>query len=312
MDVLDGRSVRDVPHESGGGPVTPPRIGTVMWPMQSWPDAGELWRRAEDLGFRHAWVYDHIAWRGTTPWYDAYTTLAAAAAVTSRVRIGTLVTSPNFRHPVPTAHAIKTIDHISGGRLAIGIGSGGTRRASDAGVLGGDDWTPSERASRFAEWVGLLDRLLRQPETTFEGTHYTAREVVLEPGCVQRPRVPFVIAGNGPRGMRLAARHGAGWVTSGRPDGGTAQETVRSRLGALDAACEAEGRTIGDRILLTGFSGEPWLDSAGAFDDLAGRYAELGITEIVLHWPRPGTPFDADMKVFEAVAATYGEPGGAR
>ena len=60
--------------------MTAPKIGTVMWPMQSWPEAGELWRRAEDLGFRHAWVYDHLAWRGTTPWYDAYTTLAAAAA----------------------------------------------------------------------------------------------------------------------------------------------------------------------------------------------------------------------------------------
>ncbi|WP_207938776.1 LLM class flavin-dependent oxidoreductase [Actinomadura darangshiensis] len=286
--------------------MTTPRIGTVMWPMQSWPEAGELWRRAEDLGFRHAWVYDHIAWHGTTPWYDAYTTLAAAAAVTSRVRIGTLVTSPNFRHPVPAAHAIKTIDHVSGGRLSIGIGSGGTHRDSDAGVLGGGDWSPDERASRFAEWVGLLDRLLTEAETSYEGTYYTAREVVEEPGCVQRPRVPFVIAGNGPRGMRVAARHGTGWVTSGHAPGRRPQEVVRSRLDALHAACEAEGRRIGDLILMTGFSEEPWLESPGAFADLAGRYAELGITEIALHWPRPGTPFEADMKVFEAIAAEYG------
>ncbi|MFA1544187.1 LLM class flavin-dependent oxidoreductase [Actinomadura monticuli] len=287
--------------------MTAPRIGTVLWPMQSWPEAGELWRRAEDLGFRHAWVYDHIAWRGTTPWYDAYTTLAAAAAVTARVRIGTLVTSPNFRHPVPAAHAVKTIDHVSGGRLTLGIGSGGTRRTSDAGVLGGDEWTPGERASRFAEWVELLDRLLRGPETSFEGEYYTAREVVEEPGCVQRPRVPFVIAGDGPRGMRVAARHGAGWVTSGHAEGRRPQEVVRSRLAALRAAYEAEGREPGDLILMTGFTEEPWLESAGAFADLAGRYAELGITEIALHWPRPGTPFDADMKVFEAIAAEYGE-----
>ncbi|MFG2247634.1 LLM class flavin-dependent oxidoreductase [Spirillospora sp. NPDC048823] len=284
-----------------------PRIGTVMWPMRSWPEAGELWRRAEDLGFRHAWVYDHLAWRGATPWYDAYTTLAAAAAVTSRVRLGTLVTSPNFRHPVPTAHAIKTIDHVSGGRLSVAIGSGGVRRTSDAGVLGGDAWTPGERASRFAEWVELLDLLLRGPETTFEGTYYTAREVVSEPGCVQRPRVPFVIAGDGPRGMRVAARYGTGWVTGGHAEGREPQDVVRSRLAALDAACEAEGRRIDDRILMTGFSGEPWLDSPGSFADLAGRYAELGITEIALHWPRPGTQFEADMRVFEAVAAEHGE-----
>ncbi|NVI88215.1 LLM class flavin-dependent oxidoreductase [Actinomadura sp. BRA 177] len=276
-----------------------------MWPMQSWPEAGELWRRAEDLGFRHAWVYDHLAWRGATPWYDAYTTLAAAAAVTSRVRIGTLVTSPNFRHPVPTAHAVKTIDHVSGGRLTLAIGAGGTHRTSDAGVLGGDEWTPGERASRFAEWVELLDRLLTGPETSFEGTYYTAREVVTEPGCVQRPRVPFVIAGNGPRGMRLAARYGTGWVTGG--EGARPHDVVRAQLAKLRAACDAEGRELDDLILMTGFTDDPWLESLDAFTDLAGRYAELGITEIALHWPRPGTPWEADMKVFEAIAAEYGE-----
>ncbi|GAA1805031.1 LLM class flavin-dependent oxidoreductase [Actinomadura chokoriensis] len=284
-----------------------PKIGTVMWPMQSWPEAGELWRRAEDLGFRHAWVYDHLAWRGTTPWYDAYTTLAAAAAVTSRIRIGTMVTSPNFRHPVPTAHAIRTIDHVSGGRATIGIGSGGTHRASDAGVLGGDAWTPGERASRFAEWTELLDRLLTGPKTTFEGDYYTARDVIAEPGCVQRPRVPFVIAGDGPRGMRVAARHGTGWVTGGGAEGVEPYDAVRSRLAALGAACEEEGRELDDLIFMTGFTDEPWLESPEAFADLAGRYAELGITEIVLHWPRPGTPWEADMKVFEAIAAEYGE-----
>ncbi|MEU5993391.1 LLM class flavin-dependent oxidoreductase [Spirillospora sp. NPDC047418] len=284
-----------------------PKISTVMWPMQSWPEAGELWRRAEDLGFRHAWVYDHLAWRGTTPWYDAYTTLAAVAAVTSRIRIGTLVTSPNFRHPVPTAHAIKTIDHVSGGRATIGIGAGGTRRTSDAGVLGGEAWMPGERASRFAEWVELLDRLLTGPKTSFEGDYYTARDVIEEPGCVQRPRVPFVVAGDGPRGMRVAARHGTGWVTGGGAEDREPHDVVRTRLAALRAACEAEGRELDDLIFMTGFTDEPWLASPGAFADLAGRYAELGITEIVLHWPRPGTPWEADMKVFEAVAAEYGE-----
>ncbi|MFC5753044.1 LLM class flavin-dependent oxidoreductase [Actinomadura rugatobispora] len=281
------------------------KISTVMWPERSWPEAGDEWRRAEDLGFTTAWVYDHTAWRGATPWYDAYTTLAAAAAVTSRVRLGTLVTSPNFRHPVPTAHAAKTIDHVSGGRLTLGIGSGGVNRTSDGGILGGQEWTPRERAARFAEWVGLLDRLLTGPETTAEGEYYSAREVVTGPGCVQRPRVPFVIAANGPRGLRLAARYGSGWVTNGRRDGAAPLDVVREQLAGLRAACEAEGRDFGEirPLFLTGFTDEPWLESPGAFADLAGRYGELGFDEIALHWPRPGTPWDADMKVFEAIAA---------
>jgi alkanesulfonate monooxygenase SsuD/methylene tetrahydromethanopterin reductase-like flavin-dependent oxidoreductase (luciferase family) len=284
--------------------VASPRVGVAMWPIQSWPESRELWLRAEELGFAHAWVYDHTAWRGHTPWHDAYSTLAAVAAVTSRIRIGTLVTSPNFRHPVPTAHAVKTIDDISGGRLVLGIGAGGSNRTSDGGILGGPDWSPRERADRFAEWVELLDRLLIGPKTTFEGTYYSAQDVVTEPGCVQRPRAPFAIAGNGPRGMRLAARYGDFWVANG----GAADspvEDVRRHIGRLAEACAEVGRDPGEmrRLLLTGFTDERWLESAEAFRDLAGRYAEAGITDLVVHWPRPDTPWAADMKVFEEIAS---------
>jgi alkanesulfonate monooxygenase SsuD/methylene tetrahydromethanopterin reductase-like flavin-dependent oxidoreductase (luciferase family) len=262
-----------------------------------------LWLRAEDLGFAHAWVYDHTAWRGHTPWHDAYSTLAAVAAVTSRILIGPLVTSPNFRHPVPTAHAVKTIDDISGGRLVLGIGAGGHSRSSDAGILGGPDWSPQERADRFAEWVELLDRLLVGPKTTFEGTYYSARDVVTEPGCVQRPRVPFAIAGNGPRGLRLAANYGDLWVANGGA-GDSPVEDVRRRIGRLAEACAEVGREPAEvrRLLLTGFTGERWLESLEAFRDLAGRYAEAGITDLVVHWPRPDTPWAAETRVFEEIA----------
>jgi alkanesulfonate monooxygenase SsuD/methylene tetrahydromethanopterin reductase-like flavin-dependent oxidoreductase (luciferase family) len=289
--------------------MTTPRVGVVMWPMESWPRSRELWRRAEELGFAHAWVYDHLAWRGTTPWHDAYSTLAAAAAVTSRIRIGTLVTSPNFRHPIPTAHAIKTIDDISEGRLEMAIGSGGTSRTSDGGVLGEGEWPAGERADRFAEWVELLDRLLRGPRTTFDGRFYSALDVVTEPGCVQRPRVPFAIAATGPRGLRLAARYGDTWVTTGDQAGtGSPAERVRGQVERLEEACALEGRDPKElrRLMLTGFTGERPLESPEAFRDLAGRYAEAGITDIVVHWPRPDTPWAADLKVLEAVAAGNG------
>lgn len=285
-----------------------PRIGVCMWPVQPWVQSRELWRRAEDLGFAHAWVYDHIAWRGHTPWFDGYATLTAAAAVTSRIRLGTLVTSPNFRHPVPTAHAARAIDDISGGRLTLGIGAGAASRNTDSGVLGGADWSPRERADRLAEWVELLDLLLRGPETTYEGAYYAAKEVVTGPGCLQQPRVPFAIAGDGPRGMRLTVRYGDTWVTTANPPvAGTPLETAGAHLARLDDICGAERRDPAGlrRLLLTGFTEEPWLASAESFADLAGRYAELGITDIVIHWPRPGTRWAADMKVFEAIAADH-------
>jgi alkanesulfonate monooxygenase SsuD/methylene tetrahydromethanopterin reductase-like flavin-dependent oxidoreductase (luciferase family) len=273
------------------------RIGVIMWPTQPWAKTGAQWRRVEEMGFAHAWVYDHTAWRGHTPWYDAYATLAAVAATTERIRIGTLVTSPNFRHPVPAAHTIRTIDEISGGRLEIGIGSGGTSHQSDGDILG-TDWSAKQRADRFAEWVTVLDVLLREPSVSHQGEYWSARDVATGVGGTQRPRVPFAIAATGPRGLRLAARLGETWIANGDP------EAVRRQLAGLADACAIEGRNVANRLLMTGFTDEPWLESVDAFQELAGRYAELGITDIALHWPRPGTQWDADPKVFEAIAAT--------
>lgn len=262
---------------------------------------GETWRRAEELGFAGAWVYDHLAWRGHTPWDDAYATLAAAAAVTTSIRLGTLVTSPNFRTPVPTASAVRTIDRISQGRLTLGIGAGGSSHHSDGDVLDAD-WTPGQRADRFAEWVDHLDALLTTAPVSVAGEHWAAREVTISPGLVQQ-RPPFWIAAGGPRGMRLAARFGQGWIANPHSDDPLAEVTDQVRR--LADVCVAEGRDPAAlrRLLLTGFTDEPWLASVSAYEDLAGRYAEAGITDVVVHWPRPDTPWEADQRVFEEIAS---------
>ena len=93
------------------------RVGTVMWPIEHWPAMARRWAEAEELGFETAWVYDHLAWRGHSPWEEAFTSLAAAAMCTTEIRLGTLVTSPNFRTPIPTAAAIRSLDRISRGRV---------------------------------------------------------------------------------------------------------------------------------------------------------------------------------------------------
>ncbi|MFI6878301.1 LLM class flavin-dependent oxidoreductase [Streptomyces sp. NPDC050400] len=296
---------------------TPLRLSTVILPYRRWHEgAREAWVRAEELGFHTAYTYDHLSWRvpfRDGPWFGAVPTLTAAAGVTSRLRLGTLVTSPNFRHPVTLAKELISLDDISGGRITLGIGAGGT--GFDASALapsGQEAWTPRERADRFAEFVPLLDRLLTEDEVSYDGTFYSAGGAQNIPGCVQRPRLPFAVAATGPRGLKLAARHGQAWVTTGDPklyETGTPEESIqaiRGQVEKLTTACDAIGRDAAelDRILLTGFTperGRP-LESVDAFVDFAGRHRELGFTEIVLHWPISDTAFEADQKVFEAIA----------
>lgn len=275
-------------------------LHVVMWPIEDWPAMGERWQRAEELGFAGAWVYDHLAWRGHTPWDDAYATLAAAAALTSTIRLGTLVTSANFRTPIPTASAIRTIDRISGGRIDLGIGAGGATAGSD-GLRLGVEWSPRERADRFAEFVEHLDAYLTGDDVNVAGDHWVGHGVPISPGLVQQ-RPPFWIAARGPRGMRLAAAHGQGWIAN--PAGDDPLDDTREQLSRLADVLAVAGRdaVAVPKLLLTGFTDEPWLESVGAYDDLAGRYAELGITDIAVHWPRPASEWAADPEIFEQIA----------
>ncbi|WIY77289.1 LLM class flavin-dependent oxidoreductase [Streptomyces anulatus] len=289
-----------------------PRLSTVILPVHRWLEGGsDRWQHAEELGFHTAYTYDHLSWRTFRdgPWFGALPTLTAAATATERLRLGTLVTSPNFRHPVTLAKELISLDDISGGRITLGIGAGGN--GFDATALGQEAWTPRERADRFAEFVPLLDRLLTEDAVTEHGKHYTAEEARNIPGCVQRPRLPFAVAATGPRGLKLAARHGQAWVTTGDPklyENGTPEESraaLRAQNEKLTAACAEIGRDAAtlDRILLTGFTPDrngP-LESVEAFVDFAGRHAELGFTEIVIHSPIPDSVFDVDPKVFERI-----------
>jgi alkanesulfonate monooxygenase SsuD/methylene tetrahydromethanopterin reductase-like flavin-dependent oxidoreductase (luciferase family) len=176
-------------------------------------------------------------------------------------------------------------------------------------VLGNAPWSPRERADRFAEFVELTDRLLRAPETSFSGRFYSADGARTYPGCVQDPRVPFAIAATGPRAMRVAARHGDTWVTTGVPQAETALPPtagavlVRRQMDSLDEACAAAGRdpaSIG-RLVLTGLRLESGMRSAAELDDTLARYAAVGVTDFVVHWPRADGPFAGDATAFEQV-----------
>jgi alkanesulfonate monooxygenase SsuD/methylene tetrahydromethanopterin reductase-like flavin-dependent oxidoreductase (luciferase family) len=274
--------------------------------MDRWSASREKWRHAEELGLHAAYTYDHLAWGRLQdrPWFGAVPTLAAAALETSRIRLGTLVTTPNFRHPVPLAKDLLSLDDLSSGRLTVGLGAGGL--GADTTVLGHAEWTLRERAERFSEFVDLLDVLLREPVTTFAGQYYSAHGARMLPGCVQEPRPPFLLSATGPRGMALTARQGHGWVTTGfGPDGkGRCIDLVASQLALLDEALEDAGRANDtlDKALLDGLNDERPLVSLDAFVDWAGRYQALGINELIVHWPEPDTLYAADPTVFEAIA----------
>ncbi|WP_422770301.1 LLM class flavin-dependent oxidoreductase [Plantactinospora sp. WMMC1484] len=283
------------------------RIGIVILPDRRWSDAERRWRQAEEWGFDHAWTYDHLGWRDLVdgPWFDAMGTLTAAGMVTSRIGLGTLVASPNFRHPVHFARQVTALDDVTAGRVLLGIGAGGA--GFDSAVLGGESLSPRRRADRFTEFTELLDLLLRQGRVTWRGDYYAAVDARSTPGCVQVPRVPFVVAANGPRSRRLAARYGRGWVTTGIRDGDDLDAWWRSvaELAArMDAVLAAEGRDPGTLDRYLSLDSAPVFSLSGAeyFAEAVARAAALGFTDVVTHWPRESSWYAGSEAVLAEVA----------
>ena len=246
--------------------------------------------------------------------FDAVPTVTAAAMVTSRIRLGTMVASPNFRHPVSFARQLTALDDISGGRLLLGVGAGARGQSFDTKVLGHPPLSDRERVDRYTEFAELLDLLLRTDHVTWSGKYYAAVDARNLPGCVQRPRIPFVLAGNGRRSIGLAARLGDGWVTTGTPSNDLAAwwESVAAAKRMFDAALEAAGRDRAGvrRYLSLDASGVFALSSAAFFTDAVGRASELGFSDVITHWPRPDEPYAGSETVLEEIAAGL-RPGSA-
>ncbi|QNE17170.1 LLM class flavin-dependent oxidoreductase [Kribbella qitaiheensis] len=276
------------------------RFGITILPEYRWSEAAPKWRRAEELGFDHAWTYDHLTWGGLqdSPWYGTTPTLTAAALVTSTIKLGTFVTSPNFRHPLALTREILALDDISAGRFLCGIGAGG---GIDTIILGGDDLSPRQKVDRLTEFVDLLDTLLTTDGVDYKGEYFETRNGRTLPGCVQQPRVPFIMAANGPRSLRLAAKYGAGWVTTGQKHDGYESwfAGVAELCGRLDDVLD--GKSL-DRYLSLD-NARYALSSAAAFEDAAGRAAELGFTDVITHWPRADGVYGGTEDVLEEVAA---------
>jgi alkanesulfonate monooxygenase SsuD/methylene tetrahydromethanopterin reductase-like flavin-dependent oxidoreductase (luciferase family) len=283
------------------------RVGITILPEYPWSEARARWRAAEEVGFDDAWTFDHLGFGPLldVPWFGAMPTLAVAASVTSRIRLGTLVSTPNFRHPVAFARELTALDDISGGRFTCGLGAGST--GYDANVFGADGRV-AHRGRRFAEFVELLDLLLREDHVTWDGEYYHAVEARNLPGCVQRPRLPFVVAADGRGAMEVAARFGSGWVTGGEGDLQGMEGWWASVAGIAERFTAPDLR----RILVTDQAPVYVLSSVETFLDFLGRAEELGFTDMTVPWPRASGPWAGRESIVESIAAAIPrevEPG---
>ena len=274
----------------------PLRFGICTDQNMDWPATVERWRYLESLGFDSLWDCDHLVQpsRPDGPYHEGWTLLAGLAAVIERVRIGVLVSSNTFRHPALLAKEAATVDHISNGRLELGLGAGWY--VPEHTMFGLEFPEPPELVSRFREAVEIIDRLLRNEYTTYQGEHYQLEEAAFRPRPVQQPRPPLTIGAKKRKMLRITAEYADRWNSSGTVD------ELRERNEMLNEQCAEIGRDPDEIIRsLYGWAAimpdDPW-ESVDAFQDVIGRYREAGINEFIIDQPR-----DDQFDVMEQVVA---------
>lgn len=246
-----------------------------------WSYLLERVRLAEEAGFEGAWVFDHfepLYGERVGPCLEGWTLLAALAAHTERIRLGTLVTGMTYRHPAVLATEAVTIDHVSGGRLELGVGAAWNEHEHLA--LGIPFPSMRERAERLEEGVQVLRLLMTEDAASFEGRHYSLESATYRPRPVQRPHPPIWIGAAGERlTIPVAARQADVWHSDG------SVEALRRRTRILDRAAEEAGRDPASIVRASSLSiSEPWDEVRRTADALR----DAGFTYLVVRWPSEG------------------------
>jgi len=237
----------------------------------------QVWKAADDAGFDQLWNSDHLAKTPssgdpTGPILDGWMALAAMAEATKRIRVGVLVTGNLYRHPALLAKMAVTVDHVSNGRLEVGLGTAWNQ--DEFTRLGMPFAEPPERARRLDEACRVLKALWTQERATYSGRFYQLKDAIAEPKPVQKPHPPIVIGGRGPLvTMRAAARHAQGWNTSGSRGYEADAEAVK----ILDEHCAKLGR---DPKTLRRSVNVGWDGGKGLA--LAERYRKIGFSGFLI------------------------------
>jgi alkanesulfonate monooxygenase SsuD/methylene tetrahydromethanopterin reductase-like flavin-dependent oxidoreductase (luciferase family) len=287
----------------------PLRFHVLLLPSVGWEELKARVLRLEELGIEVAALADHVAdWTNpTAPWFEAWTALPALAEATGTIRLSTMVSQIPLRNPAMLARQVSGVDHISNGRVELGLGTGLGIDPSSA-MIGVPNWEPGERVERFAEYVELIGRLFGDEVTTYEGQYYRVDGALRQP-AVQTPHPPILVAALGRRMMRLAARHADIWNSlSFLPSFEEQLAETRGRCEVIDADCEAAGRdpstlrrsyTMFDARARSRGGAIGYYESRERFIDEVSRLAELGISDVGLYYP-----LDPDqLGAFEEIAS---------
>ena len=286
------------------------RFQVLVLPSLQWPDLIARYQRIEALGFDMAVVADHfVDWtKPSNPWFEAWTMLSAVAHATSTLRIGTGVAQIPLRSPAMLARQALTVDHVSNGRLEIGLGLGLTIDPSYA-MMGIPNWSNKERAARFPEYVELLDQLLSNEVTTYQGRYYEVDGTIMNPRPVQSPRPPITIAAMGPVMLENAAKYADTWNSMSFLEDLDAQfDETAARVERVTNHCKALNRSQGplrhsynlfDAVARHSGGNIRYYETPEAFADQVRRFMTLGITDFGLYYPT----IEQQMPVFETIAS---------
>ncbi|MGH3278205.1 MAG: TIGR03619 family F420-dependent LLM class oxidoreductase [Trebonia sp.] len=263
-----------------------------LWPHNERApvDLLEEVRTAEETGWYGIWLADHYlpntgdatSARGDV--YECWALLPALAVVTGRVRIGTLVSPTSVHHPALLAKRAATIDRLSGGRMALGLGAGW--QVNEHRAYGIELEPPGKRVSRFEEAIQIVRSLLSEELTTFHGACYDITDAPCDPKPVQSP-LPLLVGTRSPRMLRIAARYANAWNTWGTP------ENAAVHRAALLETCDKADRdpatmwTSANAFVDLGGTTAPsgraaLFGTAQRLIDQFGQYAELGFDEFIL------------------------------
>jgi alkanesulfonate monooxygenase SsuD/methylene tetrahydromethanopterin reductase-like flavin-dependent oxidoreductase (luciferase family) len=272
------------------------RFEVLSLPNAPWDSLRDRVVRLEALGIDVAVVADHfVDWSNPpSPWFESWTVLTGLAGATTSIRLGSSVTQIPLRNPAMFARQALTLDHVSHGRLEVGLGTGITVDPS-YDMIGVPNWEPAERVARFGEYLEIVDRLLRDEVTTFAGRYYRIDGAYMNPRPVQSPRPPITVAALGPVMMRHAARRADTWNSMSFHESFDEQlAETRGRVESMDGYCRALGRdpsTLRRAYLMFDAKARPrggaidYYDSADRFEDMASRVIDLGMDAVGLYYP---------------------------